>query len=237
MRRIFAALLCLCLLPLPARAREGEKYVALTFDDGPSGRFTRTLLKGLRQRGIRATFFLCGYRMEEFPELTEQIFREGHEIGCHGFSHSDMRPMSRREVAGEIGKMRELLPDGCSLRFLRPPGGGCSDAVAQVAQAQGLSILTWSVDPRDWATRDTWAVERNVLEQVKDGDVILLHDMSDSSVQAALAIVDTLLERGFTFVTASDLARLRGMRLRPGQVYTAFPPEEKEADQTGKAPV
>lgn len=227
MRRIFAALLCLCLLPLPVEAQEGTKYVALTFDDGPSGRFTRNLLKGLRKRDVSATFLLCGYRMAEYPELTEQIFREGHEIGCHGYSHADMRPMSRREVALEIAKMRELLPEGCRMNFLRPPGGSSSDAVEQVAEVQGLSILSWSVDPRDWATRDAWAVERSVLQSVKDGDVILLHDMSDSSVQAALDIVDTLLERGFTFVTASQLARLRGTTLRAGKVYTSFPKKEE----------
>ena len=225
MRRLFIFLLCLCLLPLPAGAAEGPKYVTLTFDDGPSGRFTRTLLKGLRDRDVQATFFLCGYRMEQYPELTEQIFREGHEIGCHGYSHSDMRPMSRREVAEEIGRMRALLPDGCRLTFLRPPGGGSSDAVEQVAGVQGLTILNWSVDPRDWATRDTWAVEKEVLQKVKDGDVILLHDMTDSSVKAALHIVDRLREQGFTFVTASELARLRGARLRPGEVFTSFPPE------------
>jgi len=226
-RRIFAALLCLCLLPLPVEAQEGTKYVALTFDDGPSGRFTRNLLKGLRKRDVSATFLLCGYRMAEYPELTEQIFREGHEIGCHGYSHADMRPMSRREVALEIAKMRELLPEGCRMNFLRPPGGSSSDAVEQVAGVQGLSILSWSVDPRDWATRDAWAVERSVLQSVKDGDVILLHDMSDSSVQAALDIVDTLLERGFTFVTASQLARLRGTTLQAGKVYTSFPKKEE----------
>lgn len=227
MRRIFAVLLCLCLLPLPVEAQEGAKYVALTFDDGPSGRFTRNLLKGLRKRDVSATFLLCGYRMAEYPELTEQIFQEGHEIGCHGYSHADMRPMSRREVALEIAKMRELLPEGCRMNFLRPPGGSSSDAVEQVAGVQGLSILSWSVDPRDWATRDAWAVERSVLQSVKDGDVILLHDMSDSSVQAALDIVDTLLERGFTFVTASQLARLRGTTLQAGKVYTSFPKKEE----------
>lgn len=224
MRRLFIILLCLCLLPLPAGAAEGPKYVALTFDDGPSGRFTRTLLKGLRDRDVRATFFLCGYRIEEYPELADRIFQEGHEIGCHGYSHKEMASMSRREIAEEIGKMRALLPESCRLTFLRPPGGLSSDAVDQVAGAQGLSILSWSVDPRDWATRDAHAVEQAVLRKVQDGDIILLHDMSDSSVRAALDIVDALQSRGFTFVTASRLARLRGARLRPGEAYTAFPP-------------
>ena len=225
-RRFFTAVLCLLLILLPARAAGTEKYIALTFDDGPSGRFTRTLLKGLRDRDVKATFFLCGYRMEQYPELTEQIFLEGHEIGCHGYSHRDMRPMSRREIAEEIGMMRSLLPEGCKVTFLRPPGGGSSDAVEQVAGVQNLCILNWSVDPRDWATRDTLSVEREVLRTVKDGDVILLHDMSDSSVRAALDIVDDLQRRGFTFVTASRLAQLRGVRPRPGETYSSFPRQE-----------
>ena len=224
MRRIFLCLICLSLVALPVKGAGDVKYVALTFDDGPSGRFTRQLLKGLAARDVQATFLLCGYRMEQYPELTEQIHAAGHEIGCHGYSHSNMQPMSRRDIAGEIEKMQSLLPEGCAMAFLRPPGGCCSDNVRQVAQARGLAILSWSVDPRDWATRDTWAIEKTVLERVKDGDVILLHDMTDSSVKAALDIVDNLKARGFRFVTASRLAVLRGRSPVPGKTYTSFPP-------------
>ena len=226
MRRIFLCLLCLSLVALPVKGAGDVKYVALTFDDGPSGRFTRQLLKGLAARDVQATFLLCGYRMEQYPELTEQIHAAGHEIGCHGYSHSNMQPMSRRDIAGEIEKMQSLLPEGCAMAFLRPPGGCCSDNVRQVAKARGLAILSWSVDPRDWATRDTWAIEKTVLERVKDGDVILLHDMTDSSVKAALDIVDNLKGRGFRFVTASRLAVLRGRSPVPGKTYTCFPPRD-----------
>ena len=123
MRRIFLCLICLSLVLLPAKGAEDVKYVALTFDDGPSGRFTRQLLKGLEARDVKATFLLCGYRMEQYPELVTQIYEAGHEIGCHGYSHSNMRPMSRRDIAGEIEKMQRLLPEGCAMAFLRPPGG------------------------------------------------------------------------------------------------------------------
>lgn len=232
MRRIFLCLICLSLVLLPAKGAEDVKYVALTFDDGPSGRFTRQLLKGLEARDVKATFLLCGYRMKQYPELTEQIYEAGHEIGCHGYSHSNMQPMSRRDIAGEIEKMQQLLPEGCTMAFLRPPGGCCSDNVRQVAQARGLAILSWSVDPRDWATRDTWAIENTVLQRVKDGDVILLHDMTASSVKAALDIVDKLKGRGFRFVTASRLAVLRGRKLTPGKTYTCFPPRDTAGEKT-----
>ena len=222
MRKI-CLLLCLALvLPLGASAAEQPRYIALTFDDGPSGLYTRALLAGLAVRQARATFFLCGYRAEQYPELTEQIWREGHEIGIHGYSHKNMVPMSRRDIAAEISSTRALLPEKCPVRLLRPPGGCCSDGVNQVAGAMGLAVIGWSVDPRDWATQDTAAVGRSVLDQVRDGDIILMHDSSHSSVSAALNIVDILQQRGFVFVTVSELARLRDTRLIPGGNYRKF---------------
>ena len=226
MRRFLAFLLCLTFLPLGVRAEE-EKYVALTFDDGPSGRFTRQLLDGLYDRGAKATFFLCGYRMKDYPDITQRIFEEGHEIGCHGYSHDPMQTMSRRDIAGEIMDMTALLPEGCSVRYLRPPCGFCSDGIRQVAEARQMAILSWSVDPKDWETHDAAAIEKATLKNIKDGDIVLLHDMSTSSVTAALAIADALMEQGFTLVTVSQLARVRNIRPKPGQVYPCFPPEEE----------
>lgn len=228
MRRIFPILLSLSLVILPVRGTENAKYIALTFDDGPSGRYTRQLLDGLYTREVKATFLLCGYRMQEYPELTERIFQEGHEIGYHGFTHDSMKTMSRRAIAGEIMDSQVLLPEGCAPVFLRPPGGCCSDGVRQVAEARGLSILSWSVDPRDWATKDTLSIERAVITHIRDGDIVLLHDMSASSVLAALDIIDALREQGFSFVTVSQLAKLRSIRLKPGKTYTCFPPKKEE---------
>ena len=226
MRRILTVFLCLCLLPRPVRAAE-EKYVALTFDDGPSGKYTRTLLDGLYDRGIRATFLLCGYRIREYPDITRRIFEEGHEIGIHGYSHDTMKTMSRRQIAAEIADTEALLPQGCRPAFLRPPGGFVTDGVRQVAQVRGLSILSWSVDPQDWATNDTAAIEKAVLKNIRDGDIVLLHDMTASSVRAALDIADILMAKGFAFVTVSELAKRRSTTLKPGQMYTRFPPKEE----------
>ena len=224
MRRILAIILCLSLLAFPARGAEDEKYVALTFDDGPSGRFTRRLLDGLAERDAKATFFLCGYRIAQYPKETQRIFDEGHEIGLHGYTHNCMKPMSRRQIAKELADTKALLPEGCKALWLRPPGGCCSDGVRQVAEVTNLSILDWSVDPRDWATRDTAAVGRFVVNRIQDGDVVLLHDMSDSSVDAALAIIDELQAQGFRFVTVSELVKLRDITVKPGKTYSKFPP-------------
>ena len=228
MRRAMALLFSLTVLILPVRAVQGRKYVALTFDDGPSGRYTRTLLDGLYDRGAKATFLLCGYRIKDYPDIAQRIFEEGHEIGLHGYSHDSMKSMSRRTIAQELMDTENLLPEGCHPAFLRPPGGFSTDSVRQVAEARGLAILHWSVDPKDWEIHNKKAIEKAVLEQVKDGDIILLHDMTMSSVEAALAIVDELLQQDYEFVTVSELARLRSIRPKPGTVYKKFPALEKE---------
>ncbi len=220
MKRLLLILLCLCALSIPVRAE--EKLVALTFDDGPSGRFTRTLLEGLRQEQVPATFLLCGYRMEQYPDLTRQILREGHEIGLHGYSHRSMESMEKSEILREIQKTRALLPEEAEVLWLRPPGGLSSKQTVSAAKAAGLPLLHWSVDPRDWATHDALAVEKQVICHVKDGDIILLHDMTDSSVEAALAIVRQLKEQGFRFVTVSQLARARSVIPEPGKEYSRF---------------
>lgn len=223
MRRIFLLICCLALLVLPVRAEEKAKYVALTFDDGPSGRFTDRLLDGLKERNAHATFLLCGYRIKEYPGEVRRIIEEGHEIGNHGYSHRNMQQLSRRDIAKELMDTQALL-EGVSIRFFRPPGGCCSDGVRQVAEARNLAILNWSVDPKDWAVSDAASVERAVMKNVADGDVILLHDMSDSSVSAALHIIDQLSAQGYRFVTASQLAALRGYVPKAGKTYHSFPP-------------
>lgn len=224
MRRFLLMILCICLLGGGTARGQQERYVALTFDDGPSGRYTRRLLEGLAEREVQATFLLCGYRLEDYRSLAEKIYKGGHEIGLHGYSHRDMTTLSEYQLKKELEDTKKLLPEGCEPVLLRPPGGSGSQLLEQVAKQAGLAILNWSVDPRDWAVHDAGAVETAVVSQVCDGDVILLHDLSDSSVDAALAIIDRLQREGFRFVTVSQLARLRGVQLQPGKVYQSFPP-------------
>lgn len=225
MKRMTCWLLALAMLVIPVRGAE-EKYVAMTFDDGPSGRFTRRLLQGLEEREALATFFLCGYRLEQYPELAGGILAGGHEIGLHGYSHNCMADMSPGTLEKELDRTAALLEaqTGTASCLLRPPGGETCDRVKSAAAARGLSLVQWSVDPRDWATHDKTSVVRQVVDAVQDGDIILLHDMSDSSVDAALEIVDTLRAQGYRFVTVTQLSALRGTALEAGQCYWSFYP-------------
>lgn len=226
MRRFLLFFLCLILLcPCAASAAEPGKYVALTFDGGPSEVSIRALLAGLAVRDARATFFLCGKQLEQNPELAEKILEKGHEIGIQSYWGNDFSSLSRRDIAAEVADTRALLPERCPVRLLRPPGGRCSDGTNQVAKALGLSIADWALEPGASALRDNSAVARGILEQVQDGDVIRIRDLSDSSVSAALNLVDLLQSRGFTVVTVSQLAQIRAIPLRPGQHYSRFPPQ------------
>lgn len=224
-RRFLSLVLVLTLLVLPVKAESTAKYVAITFDDGPSGRFTTRLLEGLAERNVHATFFLCGYRLEDYGNLALEIRHQGHEIGLHGYSHDSMAEMSSYQLSKELQDTLALLPEGCVINVMRPPGGQANQRVSNTAKELNLSIISWSVDPKDWATNDTDLIYRRLLEQTGDGDVILLHDMSDSSVDAALALIDQLTEQGYKFLTVSQLAMLRLQQLKPGESYAAFNPK------------
>ena len=217
-RRLLAAVLLAALLAPAVRAQEQPCYVALTFDDGPSGRFTRRLLEELAQRRVLATFFLCGYRVEQYQELTAQIASDGHEIGCHGQTHESFRELSQMALCSELECSMERITTAAGQRptLLRPPGGVFEpERLAQTVCAD-LPVVLWSV------------------EAVRPGDIILLHDMSDSSVDAALTIIDTLQARGVEFVTVSELARRAGTELTAGTAYRSipFPSEAKNASSS-----
>ena len=222
MRRTVCALLCMIMMALPVSSGKETKYVALTFDDGPSGRFTRRLLEGLEERDVKATFFLCGYRLADYKTLAKKIYGQGHEIGLHGYSHENLGKMTAAQVRKELKDTAALLPEGCEVTLLRPPGGATGQALTQVCREMGLAIINWSVDPRDWANHDAAVVEAAVISQVQNGDIILLHDMCDCTVDAAFGIIDKLTAEGFQFVTVSELAKLQGESIQPGKIYTRF---------------
>ena len=175
MRKTLVFLLLLPLLCRPVEAA-GDKYIALTFDDGPSGRFTETLLEGLAQRNVHATFFLCGYRLETYGQLAEKIRSHGHEIGLHGYSHDPMAAMSPDTLTAELRQTRALLPRDALVNLLRTPGGQHTDTIRHCARQENLALIHWSVDPKDWATRDSGLIYQRIMAQAADGGVILLHD-------------------------------------------------------------
>ena len=226
MRRIWSILLALLILAAPVRAAEDEKWVALTFDDGPSGALTERLLDGLAARDVKATFFVCGYRVAEYPAALRRIAAEGHEIGLHSEKHDYMQKMDYEAVLDDLTRCRAEVAECCGTqaRLFRPPGGLYGDTLLRAAKDAGLSVVLWSVDPCDWNEAAWDGVLPTVLSEAHDGRIILMHDLSAHSVTCALQAVDRLQAQGYTFCTVSELAALRGTALLPGEVYTGFPP-------------
>ena len=197
--------------------------VALTFDDGPRRSTTTQLLDGLAQRKVPATFFVVGSRVKGNEELLQRMVREGHQIGMHTYSHTQLTGLSSAQIACEIQQGRQALTQalGPGDYWLRPPFGLVNSCVKACADSP---IILWSVDPEDWRDSDTQRIVDHVVSNAKDGDIILLHDMYPSSVQAALEIVDRLGERGFCFVTVEQLLSREGDGPQKGECYRRASP-------------
>lgn len=207
----------------PAKAFKG--CVALTFDDGPSGPITEKLLDALAARGVKATFFVCGYRIGQYPDTLCRAASEGHEIGLHSCCHSYMHKMRQEEVAEDITNCMQAVAECCGVRpkLFRPPGGLYSENLTAAAEAEALSVILWSVDPCDWDPKNKGSIVSSVVKKVQPGAIILMHDLYDHSVTAAAEIVDRLQKEGYEFRTVSELAEFYGAALEPGGVYGNFP--------------
>ena len=193
------------------------KYVALTFDDGPSGDNTQNLLDGLKERNAKATFFLCGYQISYHPGFPEKIAEQGHEIGLHTENHTFLSNVSSDEVRREISKELDRMPN-IPIRLLRPPGGHYNGTVESICGSYGLSIIMWSLDTMDWDHDDASEIVPNIL-QARAGDIILMHDLKSSSVEAALEAIDIMQAEGYEFVTVSELSEIKDCPLYGGSVY------------------
>ncbi len=196
MKRMISLFLCLCAMVAQPRAAQPDKCVALIFMDAP-GVTAQTLLEGLQQRQIHATFFIDAARAVSEPEIVEKLFRDGHELGIQISARTDGVPKSRRTLAQDMVDTRALLPGDSKTEWLLP-ADGCTDAARQVARAKNLAVL----------------------ELGASEDVILIRAFG---APGALAAVDALGAEGYQFVTLSELARLRGVKITPGEIYRDFP--------------
>lgn len=180
------------------------KQIAITFDDGPNPYYTQTLLEGLKERGVKATFFVLGSEVEKFPEILEAVHADGHMIGVHSYEHVNFGQIGDEAAQTQIEKTQEAIYEvtGEYTGFIRPPYGCWKDSLDD--KVNMIEVL-WDVDPLDWATTDADVVTQRILKNVKEGSIILLHDASKSSVQAALTVIDALTEQGYEFVTVEEL--------------------------------
>lgn len=181
-----------------------RKKVALTFDDGPHVKYTMELLDGLKERNVKATFFVVGKNAEEYPDVIKRMGEDGHLIGNHTYSHVQLNKLKDETACEEITKTSDVIKEltGSPTEYIRPPFGEWNASLE--CEIELIPVL-WDIDPLDWKIMNAAAVTKKVVTKVEENDIILLHDCYQSSVDAAFRIVDELTKEGYEFVTVEDL--------------------------------
>ena len=190
--------------------RNDEMKIALTFDDGPHPALTKRILEILAKYDVKATFFMVGVNVENYPDAARAVLEAGHEIGNHTYSHRILKQLSPQEIDDEIGRCEDVLEELCEYRphLFRPPEGALSPLVEADADQNDYSLILWSLDTRDWEDKNADHIAQKVLEKVKSGDIILMHDYighGSRTPEALEMLLPKLLSRGFKPVTVSQL--------------------------------
>jgi peptidoglycan/xylan/chitin deacetylase (PgdA/CDA1 family) len=204
-------------------------YIAMTFDDGPSAENTPRLLDILKQRNIKATFFLIGENVVQNPEIVKRILAEGHEIGNHSWDHPQLSKLPDDRVTSELTRTSDAIREACGYapKIMRPPYGAITKRQREwIGDKFGLSTVLWSVDPLDWKRPGPAVVSKRILAGAGPGAIILSHDIHKQTVDAMPATFDALLAKGFKFVTVSELIAMN----KPAPVQ----PEKTKASSTPK---
>ena len=181
-----------------------KKKVALTFDDGPHPQYTPEMIAGLKERNVKATFFLLGQEVEKYPEIVKQLHEEGHQIGNHSYKHAQLSKLSMEQACQQVTRTNEMIFDitGVYPSYIRPPFGDWHEKLD--CEVNMVEVL-WDVDTLDWSSKNHAQIVNKVLKNIKENDIILMHDGYETSVTAAMEIIDTLKKQGYEFVTVDEL--------------------------------
>lgn len=194
------------------------KMIALTFDDGPGVKATDRILTALDNVGGRATFFMLGENAAAHPSLAKRVAQAGHQVGSHTNGHKSLIRLTAKEMRQEVKLSLDNIEKASGVRpaILRPPYGNVNDLVKETLD---LPLINWSVDTLDWESRDAKAVYNHILENVKDGDIVLMHDIYESTAQAVEKVLPKLVRQGYQLVTVEELFAHKGLTLEAGKVY------------------
>lgn len=195
-----------------------KPMVALTFDDGPHPKYTGLILDSLKKHNGLATFFILGSRAEKYKSVVGSIAANGNQIGNHTYDHKKLTSLSSEAIKDELKKTSDAIFKIVSLRpeVMRPTYGSVND---QVKQNAGTPLILWSIDTRDWQNKNKTAVVNAVVGKVKDGDIILMHDIYKTTAEAAAVIIEKLSAKGYQLVTIDELYAAKGITLASGKVY------------------
>ena len=201
----------------------GRPMIALTFDDGPRAAVTNRILDSLQQYGGRATFFMVGANVDGNAASVQRMAAQGCEVGNHTYNHKYISKIGEAGIRSQVGETNQKIASVCGISpvVMRPPGGYVDAGSLAVLGTMGMPAIMWSIDTRDWQHRNPQKTIDTVLSQVRDGDVILMHDIYGTTADAAAVLIPELTARGFQLVTVSELASFRG-GIAPGHRYSQF---------------
>jgi peptidoglycan/xylan/chitin deacetylase (PgdA/CDA1 family) len=197
-------------------------YIAITFDDGPHKEYTPKLLDELKKRNIKATFFLVGQCVAEYPEIVKRMAAEGHEVANHSWSHPALTKLGADGVRKQMENTNDAIRKACGVTpvLMRPPYGATSTILnRRFAEDYGMKVILWSVDPLDWKYRNSSKVHNAIVQNAHPGAIILAHDIHATTVAAMPQTFDALLAKGYKFVTVSELLAMD----RPQQLVKKEP--------------
>ena len=197
------------------------KAVALTFDDGPNNSTTSRLLDILENNNAKSTFFILGSRAANGADCIKRMYESGMEIGSHTFDHTELTKLGDAEIKAQIDKTNDSIRNitGENPTLLRPPYGSYNSSVKEAA---GVPIILWSVDTLDWKSRNADSIYQTVMSTVKDGSILLFHDIYETTVDSIEQIIPALKEQGYELLTVSELAEAKKKTMKNGEVYTDF---------------
>ena len=203
---------------LTRKIDKNKKMVALTYDDGPSI-YTPRVLKTLKENNAVATFFVVGNRVPTYSDTVKKAHDMGCEIGNHTYEHKSLPNLSETEVKRQISKTNKEVKKAIGEKpvIMRPTGGATN---TNIKKWVGMPSIIWSVDTLDWKTRNADSTRCAVLNRVKDGDIVLMHDLYSATATASETIIPALVERGYQLVTVSELAECRGGMKETGAYYS-----------------
>ncbi|HEX8294865.1 MAG TPA: polysaccharide deacetylase family protein, partial [Chthoniobacteraceae bacterium] len=183
-------------------------FIALTFDDGPHAQNTPRLLDMLKERNLKATFFVVGQCAAEYPDIMKRIVNEGHEVASHSWSHPLLSKMGESGVTDQLQRTHDVIlqTTGVAPKVMRPPYGGfTANQSAWANRKWDYKVILWDVDPLDWKYRNAEHVKSEILKRTVNGSIVLAHDIHKSTVDAMPQTFDGLTSRGFKFVTVTEL--------------------------------
>lgn len=199
-----------------------KPMVALTFDDGPYDKVTKRIIKTLKDNNGRATFFVVGNRVSNYHEVMEKAYNQGNQIGNHTYTHytKTLNALKPKQVKSEVTKANRLIKKytGKPAKVLRPTYGAANSSVRKVMKKLDMALICWNVDSEDWQSRNKKKILKR-LNNLSDGDIVLMHDLYETTADAVEVLVPKLVKKGYQLVTIDELFYYKGKKQKPGQIY------------------